>query len=150
MRVFRDRSQHHNYLAFYAVTHHKNSYRATGGNTTIGKMTTSSATASNMAPGANKTRKVGNNIVIPVPTATPYADADMREKQPLLMEEGGSRRHQFDTSVSLRAEYFPESGFMKELFSRDNRMVSQSYMVPLSGSSKPNPFPFVPISVLFR
>lgn len=92
-------------------------------------MLTSSTTASIMVSGTNKARKVGNNIVIPVPTAIPY-DAESREKQPLLMEEGGSRRHQFDTSVSTKAEYFPEAGFMKELFSRDNRMVSGT--IPLS------------------
>ena len=43
------------------------------------------------------------------------------ESVPLLPAEDGPRRHQFDSAVTQ--SYFPTDGIMKELFSRDNRML---------------------------
>ena len=47
------------------------------------------------------------------------------ESVPLLpVVEDGPRRHQFDaTTHSSTQSYFPTDGIMKELFSRDNRML---------------------------
>ena len=61
----------------------------------------------------------------PAPAPAPATALTTKESEPLLGAHAAPtpRRHQFETHVPLIGTYFPEDGFMKELFSRDNKLL---------------------------